>query len=108
MFGKQLPARSARTVAIGLLGVLVGACVFGLPAVASTSHPTGHSRHAKSAKAMGRAKTSSSATQGADSRVQAAATAAVQSLVTDGTINRHQADVIDSQIDAGTVHDQQL
>ena len=108
MFGKQLRTRWARTAAVGLLGVLVGACVFGLPALASTSHPNGHYRHAKSATATGRTKSSSADTQAADARVQAAATAAVQSLVNDGTISQHQADAIDSQIDAGTVDDQQL
>jgi hypothetical protein len=108
MFGKQLRTRWARTTAVGLLGVLVGACVFGLPALASTSHPNGHSRHAKSATATGRTKSSSADTQAADARVQAAATAAIQGLVNDGTISEHQGAVIDSQIDAGTVDDQQL
>jgi Asp-tRNA(Asn)/Glu-tRNA(Gln) amidotransferase B subunit len=108
MFGKQLRTRWARTAAVGLLGVLVGACVFGLPALASTTHPNGHSRHARSATVTGTTKSSSADTQAADSRVQAAATAALQGLVNDGTISQHQADVIDAQIDAGTVDDQQL
>ena len=108
MLGKQLRTRWARTAAVGLLGVLVGACVFGLPALASTTHPNGHSRHARSATAPGTTKSPSADTQAADSRVQAAATAAIQGLVKDGTISQHQADVIDGQIDAGTVDDQQL
>ena len=108
MLGKQLRTRWARTAAVGLLGVLVGACVFGLPALASTTHPNGHSRHARSATATGTTKSSSADTQAADSRVQAAAAAAIQGLVKDGTISQHQADVIDGQIDAGTVDDQQL
>jgi competence protein ComGC len=108
MLGKQLRTRWARTAAVGLLGVLVGACVFGLPALASTTHPNGHGRHARSATASGTTKSSSADTQAADSRVQAAATAAIQGLVNDGTISQHQADVIDGQIDAGTVDDQQL
>jgi hypothetical protein len=108
MLGKQLRTRWARTAAAGLLGVLVGACVFGLPALASTTRPNGHSRHARSATATGTTKSSSADTQAADSRVQAAATAAIQGLVNDGTISQHQADLIDGQIDAGTVDDQQL
>jgi competence protein ComGC len=108
MLGKQLRTRWARTAAVGLLGVLVGACVFGLPALASTSHPGGHSRHGKIASPGGKTGSSTANTQAADARVQAAATAAVQGLVSDGTINQHQASVIDGQIDAGTVDDQQL
>lgn len=113
MLGKQLRTRWARTAAVGLLGVLVGALVFGIPALASTSHPNGHLHQAKaalhtSASAVAKPGSSSANTQAADDRVQAAATAAVQGLVNDGTINQHQADVIDGQIDAGTVDDQQL
>jgi hypothetical protein len=108
MLGKQLRTGWARTAAVGLLGVLVGACVFGLPALASTSHPSGHARLEKSARTIARPGSSKAGTQATDARVQAAATAAVQGLVTDGTINQHQADVIVGQIDAGTVDDQQL
>jgi competence protein ComGC len=108
MLGKELRIRWARTAAVGLLGVLVGACVFGLPALASTSHPGGHSRHGKIASPGGKTGSSTANTQAADARVQAATTAAVQGLVNDGTINQHQASVIDGQINAGTVDDQQL
>jgi hypothetical protein len=82
--------------------------VFGLPALASTSHPNSHARHANSARTIARPGSSKADTQAADGRVQAAATAAVQGLVNDDTINQHQADVINGQINAGTVDDQQL
>jgi hypothetical protein len=107
MFGKQLRTRYARTVMIGLLGVLIGACVFGLPALASTTHPNAHSRHHQGARAAGRIKGPGD-TQAADSRLQAAVKAALDGLVTNGTINQHQEDVIEAQVIAGSVDPQQL
>lgn len=106
MLGKQLRTRWMRTVAIGLLGVLVGACVFGLPALASTSRPNAHTRQGRHERPRDRA--TSSDTASANSRVQAAATAAVQNLVTDGTISQQQANAIDNQVDAGRVDVDQL
>jgi competence protein ComGC len=107
MLGKRLRSRYARSVTIGLLGVVVGACVFGLPALASTSHQNAQARHHHGARAAGRIKSPADA-QAADSRVQAAAKAALDGLVSNGTITQHQEDVIDAQVNAGTVDPQQL
>jgi len=97
MFGKQLRTRTARiAAAIGLLGALAGAGVFGQAALASGSH------------ARARDRSSSAQTASANADLHAAAQQAVQGLVTGGTINQQQAEAIDDQIDAGTVDPGQL
>jgi competence protein ComGC len=46
--------------------------------------------------------------QATQARLQAAVKAALDGLVTNGTINQHQEDVIDAQVNAGQVDPQQL
>ena len=106
MLDKRLRSRYTRTLMVGLLGVIVGACVFGLPALASTSHAKARYANTTRHNTIGKGRRASADSSSAS--VQAAATAAVQNLVNNGTIDQHQAAAIDSQIDAGTVDPSQL
>jgi competence protein ComGC len=60
------------------------------------------------ASPTGKTGSSGSDTRAADGRLQAAAKAALQGLVTAGTINQHQADVIESDVDSGSIDPNQL
>jgi competence protein ComGC len=99
MFRKRLRSWRARAITIGLLGVLVGAGVFGQAALASGSQPKAHARDAKS---------SSAANATANGDLHAAANQAVAALVSNGTIDQRQADAIDAQINSGSVDFAQL
>jgi hypothetical protein len=105
MLGKELWTRCARAATIGLLGAILGAGAFaGQAALASGSHH--HTGYAKSANATKASSKSESAS--ANARLHAAAKEAIEGLVGEGTIDQHQAEVIDGQIDAGSVYPGEL
>ncbi len=91
----RIPRR--RRPAIGLIGALViAAVVVGPPALASRQHAH-----------RGVHGTASAAYSNAGPAAQDAV-AAVERLVDNGTIDRHQADVIDSEINVGSIDPKQL
>jgi hypothetical protein len=133
MLSKELRIRSSDCALIGVLGVLAAALAL-QPALASGKGRHHRARHATSASGKnprgrtasgkgasgtgsgkgeggsgsGKGEGSANEIANADAKLHAAAEAAVEGLVRDGTIDQHQAEVIDVQIDAGTVNPEEL
>jgi hypothetical protein len=109
MLSKELRIRCSRAT-IGVLGALVAAgAIAGQPALASAKATHHRARHATSASLASATKASSeSQTARANAALHAAAEEAVRGLVREGTIDQYEAEVIDRQIDAGSVNPGEL
>jgi hypothetical protein len=101
MLSKELRIRCARTAMIGLLGVLMSAGALAAQPGLASGKRSHHARHAKSSSAKRGSGTSETAA--ADGRLHAAVEAALEGLVREGTIDQHQAEVIDAQVNTGSV-----
>jgi hypothetical protein len=106
MLSKQPRIGCAYRAMIALLSALISAgALAAQPAFASGKGTAHHARHAKSASTGRDSKSQSAA---ANARLHAAAAGAVEALVRNSTIDQHQAEVIDRQIDAGSVDPAEL